>query len=103
MTFKEILESRIEKTRAVLSKKEAEYAEGGNRYHNFDEAAKLLNVSPEEALVGMWVKHVVSIFDMVRTISLENLAPPDSLVDEKIGDAINYLILLEGMIKRRKE
>ena len=103
MEFKEIIESRIEKIRAVLSEKKGEYSDFSSSYHNFDEAAKLFNISPEEALVGLWIKHMTPVFDMVNKMSLENFAPPDALFDEKIGDAINYLILLEGMIKRRKE
>jgi hypothetical protein len=29
--------------------------------------------------------------------------PSETLVNEKIGDAINYLVLIEGMLKKRIE
>ena len=56
-------------------------------------------ISPETALIGMWTKHVVSIMDICDNI--ENKVPPVEIIEEKIGDAINYLILLEAMLKDR--
>ena len=63
----------------------------------------------ERALIGMAVKHFVSIMDMVdevayarQSLNTSNL-PKDKYVEEKIGDMINYLILLEAMIKEVTE
>ena len=42
----------------------------------------------------MLLKHWVSVRDLCRQ---EN--PPVPLINEKLGDAINYLILLEAVLK----
>jgi len=103
MDFEKVLEERLRLTKEVLSAKEKEYASIKSRYHNFDMAARKRNTSPEDALMGMAVKHDVSIDDLVEwaKISPERLTLP--LIREKIGDKINYLILLEGMLINRVE
>ena len=100
--FNEILERRIELTRKVLSSKAKEYATdenalGYDRLHNFNRAAEMLRVSRERALVGMLTKHLVSILDIVDKFNYDK--PSFEMVEEKIGDSINYLILLEAAMK----
>lgn len=103
--FDKILERRIELTKAVLSKKRAEYAgSNGDRLHNFRRAASMLNCTPEKALMGMATKHFVSILDMVDATEFNpGYPPPFEVIEEKLGDAINCLILLEAMLKERHE
>lgn len=96
--FVALLEERIGKMRATLAAKSAEYSSGSDKLHNFKEAARLKNESPEEALVGMLVKHWVSIMDIVNGIKW-NKPVLIGQIDEKIGDAINYLVLLEALLK----
>ena len=99
--FEKILDRRLELTKQVIAKKRKEYAgDDGDRLHNFNRAAAMLGVSREKALVGMWTKHIVSILDIVDGLSPVNM-PTVEMVEEKIGDAINYLILLEAMLKER--
>ena len=103
-TFNEILEARLDKIRAVLVTKAAEYATNADRLHNFKAGAALSRTTPAGALLGYMTKHFVSVIDMVR--NEESGTPPTpEKVDEKIGDAINYLILLEAVFleQRRKE
>ena len=97
--FDRILESRIEKIQSVLSFKAGEYATEINRYHNFDIAADYDAESPERALWGMLKKHIVSVQDMIKNPNTVTY----TLIDEKIGDVINYFILLEGLFRRRLE
>ena len=102
---------RIDKIRSTLSKKAEEYATEGNRYHNFDDMAKLIGVTPEQALIGLMAKHWVSVRDMLIMVEYLDhppvcgydpmfftITPP--LIDEKFGDLINYLILLTGIRNR---
>lgn len=103
MHFTDVVESRIEKTRKVLIKKEEEYASTEDRFHNFKVAARILNCTPENALLGMAMKHFVSVLDIVESLDTPNPKLDIPLIDEKIGDAINYLILLEGMLLQRIE
>jgi len=101
-TFEEVLSARLYKTRAVLSAKAGEYASIQNRHHNFDVAARIANTTPEQALCGMMMKHLVSVFDLIAwTNDSDEYKITEAMIDEKIGDLINYLILLEGLLLRR--
>ena len=57
-------------------------------------------MSPEKALLGMKTKHTVSILDIVDDLDTGNL-PSGELLCEKIGDELNYLILLKALILER--
>lgn len=103
--FDAVLAARLEKTRAVLASKAAEYATDGDRLHNFKRSSRLfddagLYRTPAEALAGMLVKHWVSVMDLVRRDADDEKIPP-AVIDEKLGDAINYLILLEAVLTER--
>lgn len=93
--FNDLLENRLSLTRDVLGSKAGEYASTSDRLHNFKAAAAMLRGTPEQALLGMLVKHMVSIYDMV----LDGQPRAIALWNEKIGDAINYMILLEALVK----
>jgi len=99
--FEEVVENRIEKIREVLSAKAEEYATSGNRFHNFDVAARILDSTPEQALQGIMSKHIVSVFDLIEWADSDEEKVTEKAIDEKIGDTINYLILLEGLLLRR--
>src|SRR5680860_1600857 len=89
--------SRIGET---LTEKAKQYRRNDNPFHNFDKAAEMNWITAERALMGMMAKHEVSIRDIVDDID-NGKHPSIEMLSEKIGDNINYLILLEGIIKRR--
>lgn len=101
MEFDQLVEERCEQIKKTLINKAKEYATKQDRFHNFTVAGRLLNISPEKALLGMMSKHLVSVFDLVEWA----IEAPEKLniaiINEKIGDSINYLILLEGLLKER--
>ena len=99
--FSKLLEYRIELMRSVLAAKSAEYSTTEDKLHNFKRAADMLQCTPERALIGMWSKHIISILDIVNKVDNNIALPPIDLLEEKIGDAINYLILLEALVKER--
>lgn len=103
--FETILEYRLDKIEKTLSSKAKEYTSHGDRLHNFRRAGEVLGQRPEQALLGMFVKHFVSILDLVDglepDLGIEDNVPSADLVDEKIGDAICYLILLEALLIER--
>lgn len=112
--FNKLLKEIIYRTTKTLASKSAEYASDSDKLHNFKRAGAMLGCSPEKALVGMATKHFISILDIVDEIEYKcgtNVrcfpsSDPEEFVgtlEEKIGDAINYLILLEALIKERKE
>lgn len=95
--FEKVLKERLRKIEEILGKKAKEYAKNDDRYHNFNIAARIGNTTPEKALLGMMMKHIVSVMDLIEDTNSATF----ELIDEKIGDQINYLILLEGMMKSR--
>ena len=100
MTDKEIyqhtLNNRLDAIRESMERKNAEYASDDSPYHNFDAAAEMTGTTPEQALWGMMIKHLVSVRDMV-----EGGKTTPYLINEKIGDVQNYMILLEGVLTRK--
>ena len=92
--FDTILESRLSSIKQVLGNKAKEYAIG-DRLYNFKRAAEISRTTPQRALAGMFMKHLVSVLDLVEG----SISPTEYMVNEKIGDAINYLILLEAILK----
>jgi len=101
--FNEIVETRVAAIKSVLTRKAKEYSSDTDRLHNFKVAAKLSReeTTPEQALFGMMRKHLTSVIDMVEDTATGKY-PDDALRDEKIGDSINYLILLEALLIERK-
>ena len=99
--FNEILHKRLQKIQSVLASKAEEYANDKSRYHNFEVAARFTDTSKEKALVGMMLKHWVSVLDLVEIATKNPSKLKIEQIDEKIGDSINYLILLEGMLTQR--
>lgn len=97
MSFDNILERRLDKIRYTLSKKAEEYSSVDSQYHIFIVAGRMIDTTPEKALKGMMLKHEVSVLDMID--HPEQVT--EKMIDEKIGDNINYLILLEGMLRER--
>jgi|SRR5665213_750950 len=97
--FSTLLDLRTWKMKEILGSKAKEYARG-DRLHNFKRAAHALRCTPERACVSFWIKHVVSILDMVDDLDSGNINTV-ALWNEKLSDGINYLVLLEGLIMER--
>lgn len=110
--FNKLLDYRLKKIKKILQAKSDEYSTESDKLHNFKRAAQVENCSPEKALIGMFVKHLVSILDIVDETESKcgldmNCFPAFetvtylNMLDEKITDAINYFILLEALLKER--
>ena len=92
--FERIFEEQVERSRIVLVNKAKEYATE-DRLHNFKVAAALEGKTPEQALAGMMAKHTVSVYDMAES----GQPYPIELWQEKITDHINYLFLLNAIVR----
>ena len=92
--FERIFEEQVERSRIVLVNKASEYATE-DRLHNFRVAATLEGKTPEQALAGMMAKHTVSVYDMAES----GQPYPIELWQEKITDHINYLFLLNAIVR----
>lgn len=97
--FNELLDNRIKNIIDTLKLKGSEYAFNSDRLHNFKVAAQISNQTPEKALWGMAMKHLVSVTDLIE----ERLENNRHNVNEKIGDLINYLILLEALFEDNRK
>jgi len=99
--FSRRVEKRIDLVRQTLLTKHKEYAKDDNVFRNFDDAAGgfSLHSTSAEVLWSYMTKHLVSIKDIVA----DNTPVTNELVSEKIGDVINYLILLEAMLNEKGE
>ena len=97
--FDNIVRNRLNKCCTVLASKDKEYSSDDDRLHNFKVAADMTGCTPEKALWGMWVKHLVSVLDLVNDPS----SATEYLLNEKIGDVIDYALLLEGLLRERND
>jgi hypothetical protein len=96
--FQEVVSNRITLINNVLAIKGKEYRRGDNAMHNFNRAAEISGTTREKALWGFATKHLVSFLDILDDIEKGNL-PTEDVVNEKVGDLVNYLILAEASIK----
>ena len=105
LQFEVLAERRFKLCReTLLEEKRLEYCRDNDRQHNFKAAAILQDIPVEYAWRGMFAKHLVSLFDMINDLG-DDIIPSQDLIDAKIGDLINYLILFEGIVddKRQEE
>lgn len=100
LEFDAIVEARLAAIRKTLIEKGKEYRRNNDPLHNFNVAAMVSQTTREKALWGFATKHYVSFLDMLNDIE-EGKLPKREVVNEKIGDLINYLILCEASIKDR--
>lgn len=99
--FNEVLETTLKKCIDTLSVKSSEYATE-DRLHNFKIAAGIQNCTPITALAGMMAKHTVSVYDLIQKQE-QGLVVSNEMWDEKIGDSINYLILLSALVQEKSD
>lgn len=96
--FESIVNTMLEHCRSTLLAKAKEYATE-DRLHNFKQSAHMQQITPEQALGGMMSKHTISVYDMISETDRPGESFPLELWDEKIGDHINYLLLLRALVE----
>lgn len=105
VAFDTVVEHRLSECKRILIEKAKEYAKGDDdRMHNFNRAAQITGECREKALFGFFLKHLVSVMDIVDDMNKNSqYVPSRALTEEKIGDAINYLLLLEASIEDKRD
>lgn len=98
--FNKLVFDRCEKTKEVLMEKAKEYARGPDRMRNFNRAQELTGRGREKCIWDMAIKHYISFLDILDEVE-EGSLPDEQFLDEKIGDLVNYLILVEASIKEK--
>jgi hypothetical protein len=99
--FQAVVDARLAKIAAQLLSKGKEYAakhRTTDRLANFKHGAELERSTPMKACLGRMSKQLVSIVDYIHD-DADGIAHTEVEWQEKLGDAINYLILLEGLVK----
>lgn len=97
-TFDAIVDEQLARCHDLLIEKGKEYAPGGDRLMAFRRAAALQGCTLAEAALGMMVKHLVSVTEMIQ--SREHYTT--SKWDEKITDSINYLLIIRAIIEEEE-
>ena len=98
--FDKLLADVFSRTKKVLAAKAGDYSREDDRLSNFKKAAALQTCIPEKACMGMMAKYLVAVADLVNDLERGTDTPLPAW-EEKIGDARNYLILLEGLLRER--
>ena len=83
---KEIRTSSIE----TLLAKNANYAQNGDKLHNFRVGSAMTGETPAQIAFGYMAKHLVSLRDKVTSNDFSNLED----LKEKCQDIINYTVFL---------
>ena len=100
--FLPVLNTRLQKTRDTLDGKADEYSRGGDRLSNFKQIAHLLSCTPERALIGLISKHIVALVDFINDLD-DGTVQPYERWDEKMGDIVAYMVLLDALIIERSQ
>jgi hypothetical protein len=95
--FNNILEARLEKIRSVMGQKAEEYSTDLDKLHNFKCAARINGTHPVREAHGFLTKHLVSYMDMIKKVE-QGVIIPQSTIEEKFTDILNYFILQEAII-----
>ena len=92
--FKEVVEEQLEYCKNLLFKKNEEYVTTDDVFENFRTGANMLGTDIKNTLLGYLTKHLVSIISMIKDDKQYDI----DKWNEKIGDSINYFLLLKGMV-----
>ena len=99
--FNRLKEGQFKRCSNTLSKKEEEYANTwvtGDRLNQMKTSGRLQGCSPVKAHVGEMAKHSIKIYDYAQMYE-KGANIPQKKWDEVITDHINYLILLNALLK----
>ena len=103
--FNTIVQRRTELIHSVLNSKGNEYAMDTDAFDNFKSGVNIAFAdTPEKVAWEYMTKHLQSIKSILNNVANDSSSTPSiEVIEEKIGDAINYLILIEGMLKEKRE
>lgn len=97
--FDKLLDEWLIYTKSTLASKGSEYATDTDRLANFKLQARIKGTDQTDALWGNLTKHFASIIDWFQL----KINPTKAMRREKIGDAINYLILLDAVLEEESK
>ena len=89
----------LEQVKAMATSKGKEYANGEDRFGNFNLLATRLGLTREQVLWVYLVKHLDGIESFIMTRTIHSNEP----IQGRIVDAITYLTILAGMLEPSKK
>ena len=100
----DVVQRRVQLIKDVLQSKNEEYAGQEDVFKAFTESLPLSFHDTKQAVAWEFmVKHLQSVKMIIEARSKSGKIRDEKVLEEKIGDAINYLILIEGMFKEDME
>src|SRR5271165_6203020 len=93
--FDAVVDDQVATIKRLLKSKGTEYARG-DRLSNFKNAATMQRTDALRACLGIMTKQMVSIVDFALDFA-EGRLHTRAEWDEKVGDAVNYLILMKAV------
>lgn len=99
----QLIDDTLENIQNLRRSKGREYANSDDQLANFKRLAGRIALTPEAVLLVYLTKHLDSIDHFVKDIAKHNGAPANlsEPIEGRIDDAINYLILLKGLLRDR--
>jgi hypothetical protein len=91
--FSRLIDDTTERLQRLTATKGAEYANSDNQLANFKRLGERLGLKPEAVILVYLTKHLDAIDSYVRTGQVHS-----EPIEERIDDAILYLILLKASI-----
>ncbi len=91
------IDRQIRHCENILADKFGDYGNHADPFWHFNRAAELLEQTPEQVLMALFSKHLTCIVEMAKD-------PGASVYlrwQEKLTDAINYLLILSSMIQAK--
>lgn len=85
----------------LAGEKDIEYSRNNDKFYNFKRVGQIRNISTIAALDGMFNKHLISVIDMIDDAKA-GILPSQKLINDKVTDTINYLLLFEGITNEEK-
>lgn len=98
--FREFANDWMDTCLDVLHRKGERYTGGMDRLAHFKQAGIALGVAPEVALLGMWIKHIISTINMTFDLQMEEKIDWDYW-REVLVDMTNYSTLLAALVWER--
>lgn len=96
-TFKVLVDARCDECREILGVKGPAYAGSGDVFANFVRNAERLGLTKYQVWAVYTGKHIDCIFNAVKESPAYPVDKTESM-QGRIKDAINYLLLLDGML-----
>ena len=97
--FNRLAKQETDRMLDVMCKKSSDYANDDDKLFNFKQAGKMDNISPIEALRGMWLKHRASIQQGLDELLAGKEPRSRDWWIEKLTDDRNYNLLLFAQLE----